>query len=64
MPSNTKTRTEWERDITDLLIDLLEISNGDAQGIVECHPFELAQEWAKGSTPQAAADRLAAPEED
>ena len=42
-------REEWEREIIDHIIELLEVPNGDAQGIFEAHPFEAAQGWAKGS---------------
>ncbi len=50
--------SSWERSIIDLLIVTLDISNGDAQGIVEAHQFVLSQEWAKGSTPEIAVQRL------
>lgn len=42
----------------DIVIERLEVPNGDAQGIVEAHPFEIAQEWAKGSSAEVAANRL------
>ncbi len=51
----------WERAVIDTLIVQLDITNGDAQGIVEAHPFEMAQEWAKGSSSEAAAARLINP---
>lgn len=48
----------WVREITDNLVTILNIRNGDAQGVVEVHPFELSQEWVKGSTGAEAAKRL------
>lgn len=49
---------DWERSITDQLIVMLDITNGDAQGILEAHPFVMSQEWAKGSSPEIAVQRL------
>lgn len=51
-------RDIWEREIMDLLIEKLEIPNGDAQGVFEAHTFEIAQEWSKGSPASVAAQRL------
>jgi hypothetical protein len=51
-------RDTWEREIIDVLIERLEVSNGDAQGIFEAHTFEMAQEWSKGSPASVAAQRL------
>lgn len=48
----------WERQITDLLIEALEISNGDAQGLVEARAFEMSQCWGKGMTPEQTANRI------
>ena len=53
-----ETRIEWERSITDCLINDLEISNSDAQGIVGASGFELAQEWGKGSDAAKAAKAI------
>ncbi len=53
-----QSRLDWEREIIDGLSDRLEISNGDAQGIFEAHPFEAAQEWTKGSCATMATERL------
>jgi len=50
--NNTVSKHEqWRRDIVDDLISELEISNGDAQGIVEANEFLLSQEWGRGSNP-------------
>ncbi len=49
---------EWESDIFDLLCDQMGIDLSDAQGFVDCHNFEMKQEWSKGSCAQVAVDRL------
>jgi len=49
---------DWEREIIDIIIDKGEMPNGDAQGVVMAHPFELAQGWAKDSTPEQVADKI------
>lgn len=51
-------RTEWVSEIRDYLSGSLDITNSDAQGMVSAYDFELAQEWAKDSSPQTAAERL------
>lgn len=51
-------RDAWEREIMDLLIEKLGVSNGDAQGIFEAHTFEVSQEWSKGNSSSEAAQRL------
>ncbi len=48
----------WIGKITGILVEGLSITNGDAQGLIDSHPFELAQEWSKGSTPLVAAQRI------
>ncbi|MBL4901008.1 MAG: hypothetical protein JKX76_15480 [Colwellia sp.] len=53
-----RKREDWEREIMDFLIDRLEIQNGDAQGMYEARLFEVTQEWAKGSSPSEAANRI------
>ena len=52
------SRLTWEREVMDYIIELLEVTNSDAQGLFDAHPFEAAQEWGKGSLPQAAAKRI------
>lgn len=49
---------KWEREVINLLIEKLEISNGDAQGIVEAHSFEMAQSWSGAMTAEETAERL------
>lgn len=51
-------RMEWERQIIDHIIELLEVPNGDAQGIFETHPFETAQGWTLGSDPLDVAQKI------
>ena len=51
-------KERWTRDIIDIVIERLEVSNGDAQGYVEARSFELSQEWGKGSSAEVAAERL------
>lgn len=51
-----RNRMSWEVEIMEALVLELNITNSDAQGIVDSHPFEIAQEWSKGSTgPESAA---------
>lgn len=59
MEKENISRTDWEGSIFDELVEMLEVSHGDAQGIFEAHDFEMMQEWTKGSTPSEAALRLA-----
>jgi hypothetical protein len=51
-------RDIWEREIMDLLIEKLEITNGDAQGIFEAHTFEVSQELCLAKSSSEAAQRL------
>lgn len=51
-------RMEWEREIIDHIIKLLEVPNGDAQGVFEAHPFEVAQGWTLGSSPLKVAQKI------
>lgn len=46
---------DWERAVTDLIIEQGDMSNGDAQGIVETQPFVMQQQWGLGSDPATAA---------
>lgn len=52
---NTQSQTQWGREVVDALTDSLQIANGDAQGIYEAHPFEVAQQWGMGANARAAA---------
>lgn len=57
-----RNRMDWEVEIMEALILELEITNSDAQGILDSHSFELAQEWSKGATgPEGAARLIALP---
>lgn len=40
--------SKWESDVTDNVAEMLDIPNGDAQGIVESNSFKMAQCWSKG----------------
>lgn len=51
-------KLDWERFVMDRLIERLEISNGDAQGIFECHYQVLEEQWEKGLTPNQATSIL------
>jgi hypothetical protein len=53
-----QSATEWEQEIITFLIDKLECSNSDAQGVLEANNFEMRQEWAKGSDSLVAATRI------
>ncbi len=48
----------WEREIINLLIDKMEIPNGDAQGIVEANSFTMQQGWVAGNTPEIVAEKI------
>lgn len=43
-----QTYSEWEDEITNLVVKKLEVSRGDAQGIIEAKNFEMTQSWSKG----------------
>jgi hypothetical protein len=45
----------WERMVTDLVIETMEITNGDAQGIVEARASEVEHCWRKGMNPSETA---------
>lgn len=42
---------KWERQVTDTIIDIMDVTNGDAQGIVECYPKEMLTFYNEGKTP-------------
>ena len=50
--------SDWEGQIFDCLVGLLNVDHSDAEGIAGAHSFELMQEWAKGSSPEQAAKRI------
>lgn len=39
----------WERKVMDLLIEAMEISNGDAQNFIDARPEFVGQEWKRRS---------------
>jgi hypothetical protein len=53
-----RTHDQWTLDIRNFLIERLEISNSDAQGVMQAEFFLLAQEWTKKSTASDTADRI------
>lgn len=50
----------WERAVTDAIINKLEVSNSDAQGIVEAQEFTMKQAWGVALDPDATADKVIA----
>ena len=46
--TNQQDFTEWENEVTQTLTEILEISRGDAQGVVETKDFYMMQYWTKG----------------
>lgn len=52
--STKKEYTEFEREVTDLVVDELEIPNSDAQGMVEAKESELRGFFEKGSSAKSA----------
>jgi hypothetical protein len=50
--------TDWEEAVANSLSDKLEISFGDAQGIVEANEFYMAQAWSKGLNSEETADYI------
>lgn len=49
------TYNEWEEKVTYELKMMLDITNSDAQGIVEAQPFKMQQSWTKGLSPKETA---------
>ena len=52
-------RTKWEGDIAYLLTQMLFITNGDAQGLIDARSFKMTQWWARGITAHAVAHNIA-----
>lgn len=50
--------SKWERNVTDCLSDLLQIDNGDAQGILEAHPNLVLESWQGSLSPSETAAAL------
>jgi len=49
---------KWERQVTDTIIDIMDVTNGDAQGIVECYPKNMLLEYNKGTLPEEMASMI------
>ena len=54
-PSNDMTWEQWQREVTDQVIELLEVSNSDAQAIVEAREKLSIQLWHANYSPTQAA---------
>ena len=54
-PKHSITWEQWQRNVTDQLIEQLEISNSDAQAIVEAKHKLVIQLWYSTHTPAQAA---------
>lgn len=52
------TWEHWSREVIDILITKLEISNGDAQGIFEAQEKMAIQIWHASYTPEQAATAI------
>lgn len=39
---------EWEQSVTELIAEELQVSYGDAAGIIEAQPFYMQQSWGNG----------------
>lgn len=55
-----QTYDEWERSVTDLVAAKAEVSNGDAQGMVEAQAIIMSSAWAAGSDAEAVAGEVLA----
>ena len=51
-------RDEWEGEVYDEVEILFDCCRSDAQGIVECQPFIMAQSWGLGLSPKEVAQRI------
>ena len=51
-----RNKLAWEREITDILIVRLDISDGDAQGLLDVREPKLKTEWKKGSSAETVAE--------
>jgi len=51
---------DWERQVLNLLIDRLNIPNGDAQGIYEVKEQQMRELYSQGKSPEDAVETLLA----
>jgi len=42
--------TTWESEIARIIVSELQVSNSDAQGILQANEFYLSQSWSRGLT--------------
>ena len=49
---------QWETDIANAISNLLDCDYGDASGIIEAHPFEMAQAWTMDLNAQDTANKV------
>lgn len=52
------TWTDFENDVTFYIVQLLDCSNGDAQGIVEANDDILVDHWNKDEQPAVCAQAI------
>lgn len=52
-------RSEYVRDITDLIIERFDCPNGDAQGIVEAQAEIVVQGWDDNLSPEQVVEQIA-----
>jgi hypothetical protein len=52
------TWEQWSREVIDILIDTLQVTNSDAQAIFEAQPRLTVQVWHASYTPEQAAKAI------
>lgn len=56
----THKYTDWEAAVTEQIAEGVELTYGDAAGLLEGQPFTVQQAWTLGLEPQQAAVKIIA----
>lgn len=59
MAESTKQKhSEWEEEVITHIEEVFETTRSDAQGIIDCQAFTLAQCWSLGLTSKDTANKI------
>lgn len=50
--------TQWEGNITELVAEDLQVSYGDAAGVIEAQSFCMQQSWCRGMDAKQTSERI------
>lgn len=53
-----QTHLEWEEEVITHIEEAYETTRSDAQGIIDCRAFTMAQCWSKGMSSKETADKI------